>query len=704
MIFRAIAVFQCVCLLTFSLSAGKIEKGFQALSKKNYFDADYYFRKSLKKHRALAAYGLSELFLKSDYRNLDSAHKYILMSESNFGVISPKKKQKIQQKLKIDSLAIDKQKHLISNEIFDFYKQQAKEALFIDFLAKNTWSDKIPSAIIWRDSLAFQTAEKENTSAAFQLFLQKYPESNWKTRATTKFLDLQYDEFARKQTLFAFEEFLATFPNNPHVADAENEIYRLAVPHKIIVQYHAFVKSYPTNRNVKDAWRAIYKLFVTEYSYQRIQEFLTEYPEYPFRKELEEDLSIFNSVYFPFMRNGLYGYMDSEGRTLIQPQYETAYNFQDGIAVVAKNGKWGLINKKNQALIDFSFDEISEFVDNRAVVTLNNKQGLIDRSGRLVVPPDQEDILSLGSDLIAIRLKDDVLYGLYNLNFEIVNTNRFFEVNAFQKGISIVKMENGYGLLSSNGNLVQSGFYESLRAFNDSIYEYVVAGKKGLMLTNGQKLTEAIYDEFSRFDASGRQLLARQGTQLIYLNERGQRYFPYPAEYFSGALETAQFYNGIAIYRKKGKFGLFDLNNKEVLKPTYDRLGRVGPAVPAQKEAKWGIIDYKGRTIIPFEFDQIETLPNYGYLMEKAGKLGFYDINFRLVLGTEYDIIKVFESDFLLVSQNEKYGLYTIKGEQLLPFEYNAIQVFEKDCLILTKDTETAYYYLRSNLYLKHER
>ncbi len=58
-----------------------IKKSFSALYLKNYLISEYVFRKTLSKQTGPSAFGLAKLYLSYDYRYLDSAYKFPLVSE-----------------------------------------------------------------------------------------------------------------------------------------------------------------------------------------------------------------------------------------------------------------------------------------------------------------------------------------------------------------------------------------------------------------------------------------------------------------------------------------------------------------------------------------------------------------------------------------------------------------------------------------------
>ena len=532
----------------------------------------------------------------------------------------------------------------------------------------------------------------------------KYPDSHLKAYANQRFKDLQYQEYFQKGTIEALVEFLKNCPENPHFFEAQDKIYEWSTKTRRADAFYNFIKHFPDNQNVENAWRSLYKICVKEYTFDQISAFKQKYPDYPFQDELAQDLDLYHAAYYPISSGELWGYMNNEGKIAIQPEYEQVGPFSDGVAIVVKNGKSGIINKKNQVLVPFNFDEILDFMDGRAIATIGDSSTFIDRSGKLLSALIYDDMLSLGEDLFAVKVKGKFNYSIVDANFKEKKEAIFEELNVFVKGLSIVKCATGFGILDKNCNWVIYPEYQSLRFLSDSLLEYGLNGKKGLLHKNGKRLTEPVFDEISKWNKSNLQLIAKFGSFIFYLNERGMKVLTPAYEYFPNAFEKAAFYNGVAVFRKKGKFGLMDFAGKELLKANYENLGKPFTGIPVQKAGKWGIMDTKGKQLVPFDYDNIETLPGEGYQVEKAGHLGIMNEQFQEIIPTTYQIIKPFEKDYYLVSDGQKYGLMTKKGQSVLGMEFDLIQVFEADCLSLVSNSETSYYFLRSNSVLHQQR
>ena len=57
--------------------------------------------------------------------------------------------------------------------------------------------------------------------------------------------------------------------------------------------------------------------------------------------------------------DGLFGYADTAGQTVVSSQYTAAKPFRnDGYAAVQKDGKWGLIDKTGTVILELKYDEI----------------------------------------------------------------------------------------------------------------------------------------------------------------------------------------------------------------------------------------------------------------------------------------------------------------------------------------------------------
>ena len=86
------------------------------------------------------------------------------------------------------------------------------------------------------------------------------------------------------------------------------------------------------------------------------------------------------------------GFIGRDGIFHIPPDYQSAYGFSEGLAVVQSRprngpfGSYGFINRDGRVVVDFQFEFAMVFTEGLAPVVSGRKYGFIDQQGRLVIP------------------------------------------------------------------------------------------------------------------------------------------------------------------------------------------------------------------------------------------------------------------------------------------------------------------------------
>ncbi len=68
--------------------------------------------------------------------------------------------------------------------------------------------------------------------------------------------------------------------------------------------------------------------------------------------------------------------------TLVEPAYEDAGSFSEGLAAVKKDGKWGYIDETGEAVIDFRYDYAGRFSEGLAFVMRQDYGLIVDKTGK----------------------------------------------------------------------------------------------------------------------------------------------------------------------------------------------------------------------------------------------------------------------------------------------------------------------------------
>ena len=72
--------------------------------------------------------------------------------------------------------------------------------------------------------------------------------------------------------------------------------------------------------------------------------------------------------YAAVKKDGKWGFMDVNGKMVIEPQFEDARSFCNGYAAIAKDGEWGFINAKGTIVIEPQFAETKDFSNGNVYV------------------------------------------------------------------------------------------------------------------------------------------------------------------------------------------------------------------------------------------------------------------------------------------------------------------------------------------------
>lgn len=137
-----------------------------------------------------------------------------------------------------------------------------------------------------------------------------------------------------------------------------------------------------------------------------------------------------------------FGYMDFNGKVVIEPQWYSAYDFEDGMAVV--------VVKKGSGS-DASY-----------------KYGIIDKKGEYLVEPQKNGLISMGENRIGMQ-KSSGKVVLCDKNLEEISGS-YDKGEPFACGLArVYKDEKGYGFVNKNGEEIVSCKYISARTYEDNV-------------------------------------------------------------------------------------------------------------------------------------------------------------------------------------------------------------------------------------------
>lgn len=89
---------------------------------------------------------------------------------------------------------------------------------------------------------------------------------------------------------------------------------------------------------------------------------------------------------------GKWGFVDKNGSIIINPTFDYAYNFSEGIAAVKIGGKYGFINTTGVLIVPCEYDDVeSSFEDGEGKLVRGGIIFVFDKSGKLIESYEQEN-------------------------------------------------------------------------------------------------------------------------------------------------------------------------------------------------------------------------------------------------------------------------------------------------------------------------
>lgn len=146
-------------------------------------------------------------------------------------------------------------------------------------------------------------------------------------------------------------------------------------------------------------------------------------------------------------------------------------------------------------------------------------------------------------------------------------------------------------------------------------------------------------------------------------------------------------YQGRIVVAKDGNYGVIDTNNKIILAfdnsyITIDSFSNERAPVYSIENGKWGLIDINGKEVVAPQYDDIDGHlgGHYGFHegllgLKKGNKWGFITKTGKVAIPFVYDEIRPFSEQLAGVRKGGKWGFINGANKTVIPFEFADDQV-----------------------------
>ncbi len=342
---------------------------------------------------------------------------------------------------------------------------------------------------------------------------------------------------------------------------------------------------------------------------------------------------------FVVMVNKKYGFIDKRGNVLIEPQFEFANDFAEGLAFIGIRNdelksayidekgkvtislqtgasdfseglaafgvgeftmhgggdhKFGFIDKTGKTIIGTNFREARAFSEGlSAVMNDERKWGYIDQTGKVIIPFQFEDAFSFSEDLACVLTRG--LFGFIDKSGKIVIEPRFATPSQFREGLAAVELP-----------VKDFKPYQYYGTYVRSLGEVLFIDRTGNTIIKFDRSVKKIND-FSEGLASVEAERKERDFYTRFIDKQGKIIFDLP--FYSSQVIFSE---GLARIEQKDRYGFIDKTGKIIIKPVYRWAENFhnGLAKISTGKQVW---DFEGTENLGFE-------PNLGYI-DKTGKV-----------------------------------------------------------------------------------
>ena len=279
--------------------------------------------------------------------------------------------------------------------------------------------------------------------------------------------------------------------------------------------------------------------------------------------------------------NDKQGYIDSTGKTVIQPQfddpeYAVSGDFSEGLAAVKIKGKWGYIDTAGKVVIKPVYLMAGEFKEGLARVEVAGPDpeygllGYIDKTGRVVIKPRFKNVRlkmpnwgQFSEGLAPVEVDEKM--GFIDRNGKMVIKPKFDWALPFENGLAGVEIDKMYGAIDKSGRVIVPLIYEKSLSFSEGVAQVTLNGKYFFIDTSGKKVIQPPndngYDSFTFGFSEGLVSWRFENGKWGFLNKNGEAAIP-------GIFDFAwMFSEGLAAVEIENKWGYIDRTGIMVIEP-----------------------------------------------------------------------------------------------------------------------------------------
>jgi hypothetical protein len=259
------------------------------------------------------------------------------------------------------------------------------------------------------------------------------------------------------------------------------------------------------------------------------------------------------------VQSGKYGFIDYTGRVTIEPQFVWADDFWRGLGSVYVCGhyasidssgtirplrvavpgqlqpqregqKIGFVTEDGRFRINPSFDDAKPFSEGLAAVQIGEKWGFVDASGKQAIRPQFTAAYSFREGVATAEANSSSV--LIDRSGNVLASGFSFLEGIVSHGRIPARKDDKSGYLDLRGRVAIPFVYDSVRSFSSGLAAVEKAGKWGYVDTGGRLIIPFEFDDAGLFGSGLAPV--KIGTRTAFIDTSGRIAFDVAAEHAAG--------------------------------------------------------------------------------------------------------------------------------------------------------------------------
>jgi len=224
------------------------------------------------------------------------------------------------------------------------------------------------------------------------------------------------------------------------------------------------------------------------------------------------------------------GYIDLNGKLVIDTVFDVAFNFKEGRAKVKLNGKYGFIDKQGKIIGEIKYDQASYFYNGMAQVVVGETCGYINLEGEEIIPLiydfwQGENYTSFHEGLVRVRINEK--FGLLDKQGKVIAPVKYDDIQPFSNQRAFIRFNDKIGVIDEKGNEVIQPNYERLNWLDQFTFIYQINREEriyGLINLQGTLLIDAVDNRPTEGPSPGLYTIRSSADGYYFIDKYGTKY------------------------------------------------------------------------------------------------------------------------------------------------------------------------------------